>query len=117
MGIFEAKSSKLVGGDVAPNLDSDPPSLEPSIHRLDPIEDPRGDLLQSEQQAYELAEAGLTMEKSWLAPGDGKDCDVCATNAEAGWIPLSGVFPSGHPRPLAHEGCRCDALYQRKPKK
>lgn len=57
----------------------------------------------------ELQAAGLVMEKHWLTVGDMRvDKAQCANNDAAGWIPFDTDFPSGHPSPLAHPGCRCD---------
>jgi len=64
------------------------------------------------KQSRGLQSAGLPMEKSWLTCGDDTVCEICNGNAEAGWIPLDEPFPSGHMRPLAHDGCRCDLLIQ-----
>ena len=64
--------------------------------------------------AEDLETAGLEMEKSWLAVGDDKVCDVCRANAAEGWIPLGQTFSGGVDRPLQHPACRCCALYRRK---
>lgn len=69
---------------------------------------------QSFVQAQDLQSAGIEMEKSWSAVDDGKDCESCKKNEQAGWIPLNQAFPSGHQIPLAHAGCRCDLRIRRK---
>ena len=63
----------------------------------------------------QLVAAGLTMEKSWSTIGDDRVSEECMANEAAGWIPVDDPFPSGALRPLQHPGCRCTALYRRKP--
>ena len=60
----------------------------------------------------DLQDAGLDMEKSWDPAGDGCP-EICAPNAEQGWIPLDEQFQSGHDRPLGHPGCWCDMFIRR----
>jgi hypothetical protein len=62
-----------------------------------------------------LADAGIEMEKKWSTTGDNRVSDGCRRNQSVGWIPMADAFPSGHMRPLRFPGCRCAALYQRKP--
>lgn len=69
----------------------------------------------NEAVVQELADAGLTMEKSWLTVGDSRVSEHCQSNQAAGWIAFDDEFPSGHQRPLAHPGCRCTMLARRKP--
>lgn len=69
----------------------------------------------NEAVVQELADAGLTMEKSWLTVGDSRVSEHCQSNQAAGWIAFDAEFPSGHQRPLAHPGCRCTMLARRKP--
>jgi len=48
--------------------------------------------------------------KEWLCGPEGAVppvCDMCRANAAVGAIPVDQSFPSGHMRPLAHDGCRC----------
>jgi SPP1 gp7 family putative phage head morphogenesis protein len=66
----------------------------------------------AEMAAQEMADAGATMEKSWLTANDSKVEPECLGNAAAGWIALADDFPSGDPHPLAHPNCRCTALYR-----
>jgi len=43
----------------------------------------------------------------WLVDDDGADCPDCDDNALAGPVPRGESFPTGHPHPPAHAGCRC----------
>jgi hypothetical protein len=63
----------------------------------------------------DLQDAGLVMEKSWLTVNDNRTSAGCRENQAAGWIPYEENFPSGHAHPLRFPGCRCSALYRRKP--
>lgn len=63
----------------------------------------------------QLADRGLMMEVSWLTVDDERVSDGCMDNQAAGWILFGDAFPSGHQRPLRHPGCRCTALYRRRP--
>lgn len=63
----------------------------------------------------DLQDAGLVMEKSWLTVGDNRVSDGCRENQRAGWIPFDEPFPSGDMQPVRFPGCRCTALYRRKP--
>ena len=56
----------------------------------------------------DLTAAGVDVEKSWLAVGDERMCSLCGPNWRKGWIASDKTFPSGHDKPLAHPGCRCD---------
>lgn len=67
---------------------------------------------QNLKTAQDLQSAGIEMEKSWSTCDDGKDCEICVQNQNAGCIPLNQAFPSGHQTPLAHDECRCDLLTQ-----
>jgi len=42
----------------------------------------------------------------------GDECDICAENESAGWIPIDEAFPSGDQTPPNHPNCRCACLYQ-----
>ncbi len=64
---------------------------------------------QNLETALQLQTAGIEIEKYWSGVGD-DDCEICKRNEAAGWIPLKQPFPSGHQRPLAHDGCRCDLM-------
>lgn len=57
--------------------------------------------------AGRLEGEGLRMEKRWIVAGDERVCPICSGN-DIGWIGNGESFPSGHGRPLAHPGCRCD---------
>lgn len=63
--------------------------------------------------AHEMQSAGLQMVKYWSTAGDDHVCENCKMNENAGWISLNSPFPSGHQRPLAHDGCRCDLKTKR----
>lgn len=56
----------------------------------------------------DLVDAGVDVEKAWLAVGDERVCEICGPNWRKGWIGSDKSFPSGHDRPLGHPGCRCD---------
>lgn len=62
-----------------------------------------------------LVDAGLTMEKRWSTVGDSRVDPDCEGNEAEDWIPVEDTFSSGDAEPLAHPGCRCGALYRRKP--
>ncbi len=62
-----------------------------------------------------LVDAGLEMEKRWSTVGDSRVDPDCAGNESEDWIPIADAFSSGDDTPLAHPGCRCGALYRRKP--
>ena len=75
-------------------------------------------------QAYEegnkqavkmVTEQGLLMEKMWQTVGDDLVTEECDANQGAGWIAYEEVFPSGDESPPRFPGCRCTALYRRKP--
>lgn len=58
-----------------------------------------------------LQDAGLNMEKAWLALGD--PCDECEDNADEGYIDIDDNFSSGDDGPPAHPNCRCDLAIRR----
>jgi DivIVA domain-containing protein len=43
----------------------------------------------------------------WVVDDDGAACPDCDDNALAGAVPAGDAFPTGHPHPPAHAGCRC----------
>jgi len=43
----------------------------------------------------------------WIVDDEGVQCPDCDDNALAGSIPAGDAFPTGHPHPPAHAGCRC----------
>ena len=49
-------------------------------------------------------------EKSWI-PGN---CDICTTNADAGWIGIDEAFPSGDDTIPGHPRCTCTVIYRTK---
>lgn len=69
----------------------------------------------NETVVRDLQDGGLEIEKSWLTTQDERVSDGCRENQDAGWIPFDDPFPSGDMRPLRFPGCRCAALYRRKP--
>lgn len=57
-----------------------------------------------------LQDSGIPMMKFWQTLEDNRVSDGCWENQDAGWIPLSQPFPSGHMHPPRFPGCRCDFL-------
>jgi hypothetical protein len=43
----------------------------------------------------------------WVVDDEGAECPDCDDNALAGPVPRGEAFPTGHPHPPAHAGCRC----------
>jgi DivIVA domain-containing protein len=43
----------------------------------------------------------------WVVNDDAAECPDCDDNALAGPVPAGDVYPTGHPHPPAHAGCRC----------
>ena len=43
----------------------------------------------------------------WVVDDDVAECPDCDDNALAGPVPSREAFPTGHPHPPAHAGCRC----------
>jgi DivIVA domain-containing protein len=43
----------------------------------------------------------------WVVDDDVAECPDCDDNALAGPVPSGEAFPTGHPHPPAHAGCRC----------
>ncbi len=43
----------------------------------------------------------------WVVLDDVAECPDCDDNALAGPVPSREAFPTGHPHPPAHAGCRC----------
>jgi DivIVA domain-containing protein len=46
-------------------------------------------------------------ELRWVVDDDVAECPDCDDNALAGPVPSRQEFPTGHPHPPAHAGCRC----------
>ncbi len=59
----------------------------------------------------EIKAAGIDMEKAWSTIG-GDECEICADNEAAGWIPSADTFPSGDENPPNHPNCRCSCIYR-----
>ena len=55
--------------------------------------------------AVAVIQSGSTLR--WLVDDDGVQCPDCDDNALAGPVPRGDTFPTGHPHPPAHAGCRC----------
>lgn len=62
----------------------------------------------SGMEAWKLS--GVVQNKQWLLSGNHAVPDGCDENANAGAIPLSDDFPSGHQHNPAHTGCWCDTV-------
>ena len=61
-------------------------------------------------QAFSLGildAVGSGAQVRWVVGGDGPPCADCDDNSLAGAIPAGEDFPTGHPCPPAHAGCRC----------
>ncbi len=61
-------------------------------------------------QAFSLGildAVGSGGEVRWVVGGDGAPCADCDDNSLAGGLPVGEDFPTGHPCPPAHAGCRC----------
>ncbi|HXQ75498.1 MAG TPA: DivIVA domain-containing protein [Acidimicrobiales bacterium] len=54
-----------------------------------------------------LAAAPSTTTLRWVVDDGGTQCPDCDDNALAGPLRRGEVFPTGHPCPPAHAGCRC----------
>lgn len=67
----------------------------------------------NEQQAGEIAAAGIPMEKAWLTANDEKVRPSHQANQKQGYIPLDDSFSSGDKRPPTDSGCRCATLHRR----
>ena len=66
------------------------------------------------QMAAALQDAGLEMEKSWIA--EDTACDICAENADREWIPEDEDFEGSDgdvDGPPGHVRCRCASLTRR----
>ncbi len=60
--------------------------------------------------AFSRAALGVTkpgVSLRWVVDDEGAECPDCDDNALAGPVPRGDVFPTGHPHPPAHAGCRC----------
>jgi len=61
-------------------------------------------------QAFSLGildAVGSGAQVRWVVGGDGPPCADCDDNSLAGAMPAGEDFPTGHPCPPAHAGCRC----------
>ncbi len=72
----------------------------------------RTERLAGDQAVFAFARAALaampggTMLR-WVVDDDMAECPDCDDNALAGPVPSGDAFPTGHPHPPAHAGCRC----------
>jgi hypothetical protein len=57
----------------------------------------------------ELTQAGIAEVQS-VSEGDGKVCEMCLGNEDAGPIPIGSAFPSGHTCSPFHNRCRCNIV-------
>jgi hypothetical protein len=64
------------------------------------------------QQALEMQDAGLPVEKYWQTSNDDRVSEGCAENEAEGWIPFDDEFASGDEHPLRFPGCRCTCQYR-----
>ncbi len=61
-----------------------------------------------------MVDAGLDMEKAWIAEEDERTCETCSDNATAGWVAYDEPFPGGEDTAEdSHPGCRCATEYRR----
>jgi hypothetical protein len=72
----------------------------------------RTERLAGDQTVYAFARAALAAvpegtELRWVVDDDVAECPDCDDNALAGPVPSPEAFPTGHPHPPAHAGCRC----------
>jgi DivIVA domain-containing protein len=54
-----------------------------------------------------LAVTSSNVSLRWVVDDDGVECPDCDDNELAGPVPRGEAFPTGHPHPPAHPGCRC----------
>jgi hypothetical protein len=72
----------------------------------------RTERLAGDQTVFAFARAALaavpegTMLR-WVVNDDVAECPDCDDNALAGPVPSLEDYPTGHPHPPAHAGCRC----------
>jgi len=62
-----------------------------------------------EGQAVYYRASKVVESKKWSTSG-GDTCPRCVGNSDAGAIPLTASFPSGHLHPPAHGHCRCSTV-------
>jgi DivIVA domain-containing protein len=72
----------------------------------------RVERLAGDQAVLAFSEAELAVvpdgtDLRWIVDDEGADCPDCDDNALAGAIRAGEAFPTGHPHPPAHAGCRC----------
>lgn len=72
----------------------------------------RTERLAGDRTVFAFARAALLAvpegtELRWVVDDDVAQCPDCDDNALAGPVPSRQEFPTGHPHPPAHAGCRC----------
>jgi DivIVA domain-containing protein len=72
----------------------------------------RTERLAGDRAVFAFARAALGAvpegtEMRWVVDDDVAECPDCDDNALAGPVPSGDAFPTGHPHPPAHAGCRC----------
>ncbi len=72
----------------------------------------RTERLAGDHAVYAFARAALAAVPvgtalRWVVDDDVAECPDCDDNALAGPVPSGEDFPTGHPHPPAHAGCRC----------
>jgi DivIVA domain-containing protein len=72
----------------------------------------RTERLAGDQAVFAFARAALSAVPEgtglrWVVDDDVAECPDCDDNALAGPVPSGDSFPTGHPHPPAHAGCRC----------
>jgi HK97 family phage portal protein len=54
-------------------------------------------------------------QKRWVSQGDVGVSELCALNANEGWISIDEIFPSGDETIPQHPNCRCTVIYRDTP--
>jgi DivIVA domain-containing protein len=72
----------------------------------------RTERLAGDRTVFAFARAALIAlpegtELRWVVDDDVAECPDCDDNALAGSVPSGQEYPTGHPHPPAHAGCRC----------
>jgi hypothetical protein len=60
----------------------------------------------------EANELPADMQKRWSTIGDERTSEECLLNEAQGWLPLDGVFQSGHEHPPRFPSCRCGLQFR-----
>lgn len=68
------------------------------------------------QGQKEAARSQGRTEKRWVTQGDNRvNEEICATNGDQDWIPITAEFQSGHDTIPGHINCRCVVQYRNTP--